>query len=199
MKYLMELVTNNYTCRYENHNRCAHIFKWGSKKGEKCERISKYNDKLCYKHRYRYIASIELIYRYIKNLFGADMNNDFNIINNKKVIEDISYNFNMNIYKNNEEMLNIYDNYEYFFNKNSNESCQEYINKLSSLYDLLKDFYSKHNIYKLYTNVLFNIQKEEKDKELIFCLFSSLIELHFLQFSKEFKRICDHNFQHPIY
>lgn len=198
MNSLIEFVTSKYTCRYEDHNRCAHVFRWGTKKGIKCGRISKYNDKLCYKHRYRYVASIELIYKYIKNLFGEDMKNDINIISDKYVIENISYNSKINIYKNNEEMLNIYDNYEYFFYRNSDESCHEYIDKLSSLCELLKEYYNEYNIYKIYTNVIFDFQKEEKGTELICCFFNSLIQLHFLQFSNEFKKIYNYNFQHPI-
>lgn len=200
MNSLIEFVTNKYTCRYKSHNRCAHVFRWGTRVGMECGKISKYNDKLCHKHRYRYITSIEVIYKYLVYLFGMDMENvGIVIINDKNTIENTLYdNFNDQIYKNTKDMLKIHDDYKYFIEKYSSESCITYIEKLSALYTLLREYYKKEIIYKLYINVLYNLRKMDHFDDLLDYFLVSIIDVHLCSFKEEFNRICNYHFQRPI-
>lgn len=192
MDSLIKIITNNYTYRYRNHNKCCHIFKWGSKKGMKCGKVSKYNDKLCHKHRYRYVTSMEIIYKYIKFLFGADISDiDFEIISDKKVI-------NNEIYVYNREMDSIYDSYGYFIDKNNSETIYEYVDRLSALCNLLQEYYKKDNIYKLFINILYKLREKEYFNDILSYFYSSIMVQHFNHFINEFNHILNNIFQRPI-
>lgn len=192
MDSLIKIITNNYTYRYRNHNKCCHVFKWGSKKNMKCGKVSKYNDRLCHKHRYRYIVSVEVMYKYIKNLFVESFRNvNVNIINDKKAI-------NNEIYKNNKEMIEIYNNHEYFICINNSKTIYEYINQLSVLYDLLQEYYKKENIYKLYVNILFQSKRTENFNSLVEYFYDSIIKTKLTPFINEFNHILNNIFQRPI-
>lgn len=188
MESIIKFVTNNYVYRNKNHYKCSHVFKWGSRKDIKCGKISKYNDSLCHKHRYRYITSVEVIYKYIKNLFDANISNDnIDIIRDKKVIKN-------EIYVYNREMKEIYDNYGYFIYENNSESPYKYVNNLSGLYKLLIEYYKKDNIYKLFINILYELRENEQFNDIISLFFNSLVVPYLSYYIEEYKGIFSDHF-----
>lgn len=59
-------------------------------------------------------------------------NVDVNIISNKKTAKNMLHNnFDNDIYENNQEMLKIYEDYNYFTEKNNNKTNSAVMNKLS--------------------------------------------------------------------